>query len=155
MFVFTFKWNRKTALLIVIAAAALLCALILFSGGSSGRKAGGALMVRTNEDRVKFLENLGWETEDEPIEEKTVIIPKEFSKIYGKYNKLQLAQGFDLSQYRGLEATIYTYAVKNYSGYTGNVVADLYVLSYEVIGGDIHSLALDGFMHGLYKKQRA
>ncbi len=153
MFVLTFKWNKKTALLIVVAVAVLLCAVIfsIGAGGSSGGGAGSA-KVKTNEDRVKFLENLGWEVNETPVDEKKVVIPKEFSDVYDTYNRMQLDQGYDLTQYRGMEAIIYTYTVTNYTGYSGNVVADLYIRSNEVIGGDIHSLAIDGFMHGLCKK---
>ena len=153
MFVLTFKWNKKTALLIVVAAAVLLCAVI-FSIGASGSGSGavGSSKLKTNEDRVKFLENLGWEVDETPVSEKKVVIPKEFTDIYNTYNRMQLDQGYDLTQFRGMEAVIYTYTVTNYSGYTGKVVADLYVLNYKVIGGDIHSLAIDGFMHGLCRR---
>lgn len=152
MFVFTFKWNKKVALLIIIIAALILGAVIfsIANGQKSGSKNTAA--VKTNEERVKYLQNLGWQVETSPVEEKNVVIPKEFSKVYETYNKLQLEQGFDLSQYSGLEATIYTYNVENYTGYAGRVVADLYVLNYQIIGGDIHSLAVDGFMHGLAKR---
>ena len=150
MFVLTLKWNKKIAMLVVIAIAIVLCAIIFSIGnGDSNGSASVSSKVKTNEDRVKFLQSLGWEVDETPIGEKTVVIPKEFSEIYDTYNQLQLDQGYDLSEYCGLEATIYTYTVTNYTGYTGNVVADLYVMNYEVIGGDIHSLAIDGFMHGL------
>ena len=153
MFVLTFKWNKKIALLVVIAIAVLLCAIIFSIGSGDGSgSASVSSKVKTNDDRVKFLQSLGWEIDETPIGEKIVVIPKEFSEVYDTYNQLQLDQGYDLSQYCGLEATIYTYTVTNYTGYIGNVVADLYVMNYEVIGGDIHSLALDGFMHGLSRK---
>lgn len=153
MFVLTFKWNKKIALAVIIAVAVLLCAIIFaIASGDSGASSSSTSRVKTNEDRIMFLENLGWEVDETPISEKTVVIPKEFSEVYETYNQLQLDQGYDLSEYCGLEATIYTYTVTNYTGYTGNVVADLYVMNYEVIGGDIHSLAIDGFMHGLGKK---
>ena len=153
MFVLTFKWNKKIALLVIILAALVLCAIILaVAGGDRAEGTPGTPKVKTNEDRVMFLQSLGWEVDETPISKKTVIIPKEFTEIYETYNKLQLDQGYDLSEYRGLEAIIYTYTVTNYTGYNGNVVADLYVMNYEVIGGDIHSLAIDGFMHGLGKK---
>ena len=148
MFVFTLKWNKKLAILIIIAAAIVLCALIVSIGKSGSNNSSGS-KVKTNEDRQMFLESLGWEVDTSPLEEKKVIIPKEFSKVYSTYNNLQLEQGFDLSKYCGLEVTIYTYRIKNYPDYIGEVVAELYVLNYEVVGGDVHSLALDGFMHGL------
>ena len=153
MFVLTLKWNKKIALLVVAAIAIVLCAIIFSIGSGDGSSSPSiSSKVKTNEDRVKFLQSLGWDVDDMPISEKNVVIPKDFSEIYDTYNQLQLDQGYDLSQYRGLEATIYTYTVTNYTGYTGNVVADLYVMNYEVIGGDIHSLAIDGFMHGLGRK---
>jgi len=153
MFVLTLKWNKKIAIMVVVAIAVLLCAIIIsIANGDGQSNMAVSQKVKTNEDRLKFLESLGWELDAAPIGEKTVIIPKEFSDVYETYNQLQLDQGYDLSEYRGLEAIIYTYNVTNYTGYDGNVVADLYVMNYEVIGGDIHSLAIDGFMHGLFKK---
>ena len=147
MFVLTCKLNKKRALLIIVAAAVILAVLAIALG--SPEKDAAAPRVRNNADRVKYLHSLGWEVETEPVSEKKVIIPQEFSGVYESYNEMQIAQGFDLRKYRGLEVTIYTYNVTNYRGYTGSVVADLYVLNFEVAGGDVRSLALDGFMHGL------
>lgn len=147
MFVYTIKWNKKTALIIILIAALIICALILAI--SAGGKSGPSSTVRNNGERVEFLQSLGWEVAEDPVQERVIIIPQDFSEIYSAYNDLQIAQGYDLSQFCGLEATVYTYTLLNYSGYTGNVVVDLYVLNFEVIGGDVHSLELDGFMHGL------
>ncbi len=152
MFVYTFKFNKKLALIIILAIAVLICGIILLIGKSdSGGEPAPAesQTVSNNKDRVSYLESLGWQVSSEPLNEKTIIIPKQFSDVYQEYNKLQLSCGYDLSQYCGLEATVYTYAVKNYKDYSGDVVADLYVRSSKLIGGDIHSLSLDGFMHGL------
>ncbi len=152
MFVMTMKWNKRKALFIVIAAALLLCALVVIIGaGSRGGKAP-SQTAKTNEECIMFLNSLGWEVESTPLEEKTVIIPKEFSDVYENYNALQLEQGYDLSGFRGLEVTIYTYTVTNYAGFKGTVVADLYIYQGQVIGGDIHTLAIDGFMHGLRRR---
>ena len=153
MFVYTFKFNKKLAVLILLALAAIICALVLLIGGSdtatpmpSSAEAPGA---GSNSERLAYLENLGWQVSPEPIGEKNIIIPKQFSEIYKQYNELQLSCGYDLSGFCGMEATVYTYEIQNYKNYCGQVVADLYVRSGKLIGGDIHSLALDGFMHGL------
>ncbi len=151
MFVCTLKWNKKLALLIIIAIAIILCALIIFSRSDGSGTASTAQKVKNNEQRIEFLESLGWKVSSDAICEKVIVIPREFSQVYKAYNELQQAQGYDLSKYCGLEATVYTYSIENYSGYNGRVVADLYILNSEVIGGDVHSLALDGFMHGLKK----
>ncbi|MEG1460266.1 MAG: DUF4830 domain-containing protein [Oscillospiraceae bacterium] len=139
---------------IIIGAAVLLCCLILALGqGFGGHGEGKTAKVKCGEDGAAFLESLGWEVSRAPLEEHEAVIPQKFSNVYSAYNELQIAQGYDLSKYSGLSVTIYTYAVKNYAGFNGEVVADLYVLNYEVIGGDVHSLALDGFMHGLVRSE--
>lgn len=148
MYVVTMKWNKGTAALIIVLAALLLGVIIMLSS-DNGAPSQGSQRFDTNEAIVGYLESLGWQVDAEPVEEKSIVIPREFSKVYEEYNRLQQAQGFDLSNFCGREATIYTYAVHNYEGYVGGVVADVYICKGELIGGDIHSLALDGFMHGL------
>lgn len=133
-------------LCVILGAALIMCALILAIGGSGGTR------VRTNEDRVKFLEDLGWQVDPEPCCETEVLIPREFSDVYQNFNQLQIEQGYDLAEHRGETATIYAYRVLNYKGFEGPVIAELYVANNHIIGGDIHSLALDGFMHGLKRR---
>ena len=150
MFVVTLKWNKKLALIIIIAVAVLLCALVLAIGNSDKEDSPEpTATVKSNDDRVQFLQSLGWEVNPEPVGQKDIVIPREFSKVYEAYNKLQKSQGYDLSEYCGLQAKVYTYSITNYTGYVGDVVAEIYVINNKIIGGDIHSLALDGFMHGL------
>ncbi len=58
---------------------------------------------------------------------------------------MQLAQGFDLSDYGGIEATLLSYEITNYPNETDIVVADLIIYRNEVIAGDVqstHSTAL-------------
>lgn len=150
MFVVTMKWNKKAAVSLIVLIAIVLSGLILFSRVDKP-SSNGSQRLDSNESRVGFLESLGWQVDSEPLSEKQIVIPKEFSTVYTEYNRLQLAQGYDLSQFCGMEATVYTYAIHNYEGYVGSVVADLYLCDCTVIGGDVHSLALDGFMHGLKK----
>ncbi len=106
-------------------------------------------VVKTNKERVEFLTSLGWEVSKEPIEEQVITIPKEFDDVYTQYNDIQKKQGFDLSEYSGLEATRYTYEVKNYPDTNEKVVADIIVYRNKIIAGDIQSTAMDGFMAGL------
>ena len=153
MFVMTVKFNKKTAVAILIALAVLLAAIVIIAGqsnageaGSKGLSIGGK--VATNEARIEYLKDLGYEVVPDPISEKTVLIPREFNEIFNEYNLLQRKQGFDLSQYKGLEVILYTYQVTNYPNTSEEVYAELYVRNGHVIGGDIHSTALDGFMHG-------
>ena len=155
MFILTAKLSKKKAIVAVLILALILIAIILIAG-RAGQKNNNAsetsalsAVVKTNEDRVRYLNSLGWEVEEKPLEEQKVIIPREFNDIYERYNDLQKMQGFDLSKYGGLEATRYTYKVLNFPDAKGLVVADIIVYRNRVIAGDIQSNALDGFMVGL------
>ena len=106
-----------------------------------------------NEGRIAILSQFGWEVEAEPRDTAKVTIPSEFDKIFSAYNNIQLAQGLDLAPYRGKEVTRYTYRVQNYPGYEGTVYANLFVHKSRVIGGDICSADIGGFLHGLSAPQ--
>ncbi|MBR7112146.1 MAG: DUF4830 domain-containing protein [Clostridia bacterium] len=107
--------------------------------------------VKTNEDRITFLREFGWEVVGEPVEDTTVTIPAEFDKVFGAYNELQRRQGLDLSPYASRTVERYTYAVTNYEGYDGTVLANLLIWRGRVIGGDICSAEAGGFIHGFRK----
>lgn len=102
-----------------------------------------------NEGRIAILSQFGWEVEAEARDTAKVTIPAEFDKIFSAYNNIQLAQGLDLAPYRGKEVTRYTYRVQNYPNYEGTVYANLFVHKGRVIGGDVCSADVGGFLHGL------
>ena len=154
MFILTAKFNRKKAVAIVLALAVLLIVIILIAANTgkhdnANEAAALSAVVKNNEQRINYLNALGWEVDKNALDEQKVIIPQDFTDVYVEYNTLQKAQGFDLTKYGGLEAMRYTYEVLNYPGATGTVVADIIVYRNEVIAGDVQSNALDGFMVGL------
>lgn len=104
----------------------------------------------TAEERLSFLSQFGWEVEEEPAEVKEVIIPEEFDDVYNQYNVIQKEQKLDLEKYKGARVKCWSYNVKNYPGYEnsdGVIRANMLVLDGVVIGGDISSTELSGFMH--------
>lgn len=103
---------------------------------------------KTNAQRVEFLASFGWEIEPEAEEIFEVMIPAEFDDVIIKYNDIQKEQGCDLQKYAGKRCKRYTYIVSNYPEHDENVRANLIVYGGKIIGGDICSLELDGFMHG-------
>ncbi len=107
--------------------------------------------VKTNEERIAFLAQFGWEVDATPTESTTVTIPKEFDKVFASYNELQRTQGLDLGSYAGRTVERYTYTVSNYEGYEGTVLANLLVYRGRVIGGDVCSADTTGFIHGFSK----
>lgn len=109
--------------------------------------------IRTNEDRVKFLENFGWSVKEQPVESVELKVPAEFDKVFVSYNQLQKEQGLDLSKYRRKTVTRYTYEVTNYEGAAAGetVLANLIVYRNLVVAGDICSKSGSGFVHGFVK----
>lgn len=107
--------------------------------------------VKTNEDRIAFLAQFGWQVDQTPTESTTVAIPREFDKVFAAYNELQKRQGLDLSSYASRTAQRYTYTVTNYEGYDGTVLANVLIYRGRVIGGDICAADTNGFIHGFSK----
>jgi hypothetical protein len=154
MFMYTAKFNRKKAVAAVLILAAVLCFIIILAGRLSGGGKASALsaVVRNNKQRVEYLESLGWKVDEAAVDEQRVKIPVTFSDVYIRYNALQLAQGFDLTRYGGLEATRYTYKVKNHPSSDDDIVADIIIYKDKVIAGDVQSCTPDGFMNGLKRR---
>ena len=148
----------KRKLSLGVAAAALLCccAIALNFGQAIGREASASALpspkgVRSNQDRVDYLSAYGWQVSGEPIATQELLIPEEMDDSYTEYLALQNGQGFDLQKYAGKRVKRYTYEVLNYpTGETG-VQANLLICKNTVVGGEVLSPRLDGFLHGLAK----
>lgn len=156
MFVLSMKMTRKKtiAALSLFFAIGILFTVFLSTNGiavdvskNNGNKITD-LVAETNQQRINYLKQFGWQVSEEPSEIVEVAIPTEFNDVYERYNVIQKKQGFDLSPYRGKTVKRWTYDVKNYPDNQSNIKANLLVCENKVIGGDICSLALDGFMHG-------
>lgn len=104
--------------------------------------------AKTNEQRLSFLSSFGWQVEPEAEEVLEVMIPKELDETYNSYNTIQKAQGCDLTKYAGKRCKRYTYVITNYPEHPENIRANLVVYGGKIIGGDVCSVELDGFMHG-------
>ena len=139
-------FTRKKALLIVFISAALLLVFIFlrFSGAED-------IDLRTTEGRKMFLQDLGWEIDVDSESHKSVLIPKELSGLLIDYNNMQLKQGYDLSKHCGESCEQYIYNLTNYPAKDETVLVTLYIQGRELIAADIHSTAMNGFMHGIIK----
>lgn len=104
-------------------------------------------------DIVSFLNSCGYEVSDRPIEQSEIRIPKPLDLVFEGYNEIQKKAGFDLKPYEGREGMRYTYEVKNYPGDIDGVRANVIVIGGEIVGGDICTVRLDGFMHELRKAE--
>lgn len=104
--------------------------------------------IKSNEDIIAFLAQFGWSVEATPYEEREVTIPEDFDKVFTAYNDLQKQQGLDLSKYRRKSVKRYTYVITNFPDYDGTVYANLLVYRNKIIGGDICTADVNGFVRG-------
>lgn len=146
MFVVSVKTGKKRMILVLAAVLVILTAAL-----AAGKLLGGAQAAQslpageTNEQRLAFLLGYGWEADTEAVEVREITIPDVFDDVYLKYNEVQKAQGMDLERYRGKTCRQWIYNVTNYPA-QGTVHASLLVLDGKIIGGDLSSTELDGFL---------
>ena len=156
MMVMTAKVDFKKIMLALTAAAALLLALILLVGeGNSQAAQTGAPAPSSNDGRVKFLTDFGWDVTTSPTESGRVRIPDAPSEVFDRYNNLQKGQGYDLSQYAGKTVMRYVYKINNYPGATEPVYATLLVYKNQIIGGDVTDTAAKGHIRGFKMPEAA
>ncbi|MBQ2323124.1 MAG: DUF4830 domain-containing protein [Oscillospiraceae bacterium] len=145
MFFITAKLSRRKIAVFLFALIVLIAAVLTLLPRAFG-SAGKGLSAETNDARVAYLRDLGWEVVPEPIETLRFRLPDELEEPYRSYNELQREQGFDLSAHCGHTVERYAYAVSNYPGRSQGCQADLYLCGGEIIGGDIVCTGEDGFM---------
>ena len=104
--------------------------------------------IYENSDRINFISQFGWEVKETPVEEVEVTVPESFDKVYLGYNEMQKEQGLNLSKYKGKSDTRYKYEVAYYPFFYFTVYISLLVYKDKVIGGDVCSADVNGFVHG-------
>ena len=109
---------------------------------------GETIDVSTSEGRIEYLSSLGWCVDKSSETEAEVTLPKTFDGAVADYAAMQSEQGFEFTSYGGCKCMQYSYIVTNY-GDGSTVYAILFVKGGRVIGGDIHSADIGGFMHGI------
>ena len=159
MFIMTAKLDKRKLL---IAAAAVIAAIVLLlalgAGGTGEPSEPTASMTTapaadTNDARVKFLTDLGWDVTASPAEAGEVRIPKGPDEVFDRYNELQKSQGYDLSKYAGKKAMRYVYQINNYPNAKEPVYATVLVYKNKIIGGDITDTTPGGKIQGFAKNQ--
>lgn len=162
MFILSLK-SLKGKLFILVAAV-LIAAAVLFVIRDAGTDTDDSVSAgnhidytaETNEDRLNFISQTGLNVNPEPVSVTQVMIPAEFNEVYSQYNILQTKCGFDLTAYKGITVSRWTYTVTDYPGYedSDSVRLTLLVHNGRVIGGDVCSVELDGFMHELFNNTK-
>ncbi len=154
MFVFSVRANKPKLIAgLCVAVFALLSVLFFIGSRDNPVIDSGDISAKASneEERIAFLSQFGWEIDEDPIEVSEVIIPSEFNDTYSSYNELQKNQSMDLEAYKGKRVKKWVYQVKNYPGYPAEsdcIRATMLVYEGMVVGGDVSSMELDGFMQG-------
>ena len=157
MFVYSMRASTLKFFGVVSVALAALIVLIAFVPAYDADAAAYESVsynyekIKTDDDVEKFLSQLGWQVGATPHETADVTIPAEFDKIFAAYNEIQKQQGLNLSGYKKKAVKRYTYVIENYPDYEGTVYANVLVYRGKVIGGDVCSADVDGFIHGFEK----
>jgi hypothetical protein len=104
--------------------------------------------IKSNEDRVAFIESFGIKVKSDPVREETFTMPDNFDRVILGYNQIQKSQGLDLTKYSRKRVTHYAYEVTNYDS-AGAVYVNLLVYRNKIIAADISSAADGGFVSSL------
>ncbi len=128
------SFNVKKFKLIILAI--LVCAVVLaITPSFSKSKENEKIILENDTERINFLNSIGYKAEENSCVKSEVTIPCEFNEVYNRYNNIQIQQGFDLSDFKGKPADIYTYTINE------NPEMNVNLIIYEnmLIGCDVHS----------------
>jgi len=118
--------SRKT-LFSAIAVLVFLIFLLDYSISLQSSRIDGS----SHQKREQFLNSVNLFIDQKNISSKEITLPASFNKIYSAYNSLQKKSGFDLTKYKGENATLYNYITND-----GSKV-ELIVHKGRIIGGHI------------------
>ena len=111
MKIFTYKVNNKRLLLLFLALLVSFFVLLDFLSANAKVSAN---IYTDNVSRVEFIKSLGLDPKEEVFSEKEIVIPKNFSDVFLNYNEIQKSAGYDLEDYSGFSAKVYTYFLPNF-----------------------------------------
>ena len=151
MFVVSVRTSKKKVLVVCCVIAIIAILAVMIGLGRNVEPVSASVSGGTNEERVAYLNSLGWEVQQEPVGTKEVMIPNEFDQVFELYNTVQKQQGFDLAPYKGKICQQFCYQVTNYEA-DATVQATLLVCDGVIIGGDLSSTKEGGFTQPLLEK---
>ena len=141
--------TRRRMALMSLALGLVIGSTLLLAGCFGGDKEAEIVTAATNEERVAYLEALGWQVEPQPIETLDLQLPEKLEGEWDAYAKLQKGQGLPFSEFAGQAVKRYTYTVTNYPEIPQGVQANLYLWGDQIIGGDVIFTGQGGFQTDL------
>ena len=151
---FIYSVRASTIRFFAVIALVITCLVLLLAfGNSDSVYASSASIdfsgVKTNEDRITFINQFGLKVDPELKESEEFRVPENFDRVISGYNEIQKKQGLDIAKYKNKKVTRYTYEVVGYDEYDGDVFVNLIVYKGVVIACDISSADPSGFVRPL------
>ena len=141
--------TRRRMALMSLALCLVIGAALMLAGCFGGDKEVEVITAAANEDRVAYLESLGWQVEPQPIETLDLQLPEKLEGEWSAYAKLQAGQNLPFADFGGQAVKRYTYTVTNYPEIPQGVQANLYLWGDQIIGGDVIFTGQGGFQTDL------
>ncbi len=153
MFVYSIRASTIKFFGIIVLTLAVLVGILVFGSSAEATSAVSTSLsfsgVSTNEDRIAFISQFGIKVDEVGFECAEFSVPEDFDRVISGYNELQRMQGLDISKYKNKRVTRYTYKVKDYEGYDGEVVVNLIIYKKTVIACDVSTTDPNGFVKPL------
>lgn len=148
MKIVTLKYPVNAVTDILLCLLCVFCIVLIFQYDEN-RKVQDVFLC--SENVISFLEYYGWKVDSESEETSNMVLPSVQNDVFNDYNKLQISQGFDLIPYMGKEVKKYTYLLNEnpYKDKYDTIYATVLTYKDKIIGADIYSPSLDGFIRGV------
>ncbi len=115
MYIIHMRFTRRrllltAAALVLVTGMTLLLRRLLRAGSTPCEE----VDLATNDQRVAYLQGLGWQVSPEPVETLDLQLPEDLKSQWGDYLKLQEKQGLPFGDCAGQTVRRFTYTVTNY-----------------------------------------
>ena len=109
MFIYSIRASTVKLFGFILLTLILIVGATVFSPNNAASAVAGEVVdfsgIKTQEDRIGFIEALGVKVDAESEEEHAFSMPRELDRVILGYNELQKKQGLDLSKYTGKRVT--------------------------------------------------
>ena len=149
LYVIHMRFTRRKILLAAAALGLVTCMALLLAGCVRSAAPCEAVTLATNEQRVAYLESLGWQVLPEPVATMDLPLPEDLKAQWGDYLKLPTQQGMPMAACAGLVVRRFAYTGAGGPGGPGGGRGGRGACGDRLVGGDIIATGENGFLTGL------
>ena len=146
MFALNLKLSNRRLVIVLFAVILISVVLVATRVKSLLYDNDNSTFCNDQAEILEYINSFGLVIGD--VTSSSIKVPEVFSDVYNNYNELQKQHGFDLTDYKGKVLTRYVGEVKNYND-SDNVFVEVLTFDGIVVGADIFSTSVDGFIEPL------